>query len=72
MPLTEIIPTIQELSHADKLLLLHFLMTELLKDSGLVPLETQGTTASQGLYDSFDAAVVLAQALAEEKVASHG
>ncbi|OCR02180.1 hypothetical protein BCD67_06050 [Oscillatoriales cyanobacterium USR001] len=72
MSITEIIPTIQELSHSDKLLLLHFLMTELLKDSGLVPLETQGITGSQGLYDSFDAAVVLAQALAEEKVTTYG
>ncbi|MBW4616086.1 MAG: hypothetical protein KME21_22960 [Desmonostoc vinosum HA7617-LM4] len=41
-------------------------LAELLKESGLVPLDTQGRVSSQGLYDSFEAADVLAKALAEE------
>jgi hypothetical protein len=72
MPLTELAPLIKELSHSDKLLLLHLLVTELLKESGLVPLDVQSKVASQGLYDSFEAAAVLAKALAEEKAATHG
>jgi hypothetical protein len=74
MPLTELVPLLKELSYSDKLLLLHFLVTELLKESGLTPLEVQDRdkVASQGLYDSFEAAAVLAKALTEEKVATHG
>lgn len=72
MPLTEIAPLIKELSHSDKLLLLHLLVTELLKESGLVPYDAQSKTTSQGLHDSFEAAAVLAKALAEEKAATHG
>ncbi len=74
MPLTELLPLLKELSYSDKLLLLHFLVTELLKESGLTPLDVQDRdqVASQGLYDSFEAAAVLAKALTEEKVATHG
>lgn len=72
MPLTELVPLLKELSSSDKLLLLHFLVGELLKESGLVPLDTQDKVASQGLHDSFEAAAVLAKALAEEKLATHG
>ncbi|MBD2579130.1 hypothetical protein [Oscillatoria sp. FACHB-1406] len=73
MPLTELVPLLKELSYSDKLLLLHFLVAELLKESGLTPLNVQDKdVASQGLYDSFEAAAVLAKALAEEKVATHG
>lgn len=72
MPLTELVPLLKELSHSDKLLLLNFLVAELLKESGLAPLDAQGKAANQGLYDSFEAAAVLAKALAEEKAATHG
>jgi hypothetical protein len=72
MPLTELVPLLKELSYSDKLLLLHLLVAELLKESGLVPLDAQDKVASQGLHDSFEAAAVLAKALAEEKVATHG
>lgn len=74
MPFNELVPLLKELSYADKLLLLHFLVAELLKESGLNPLDVrdQDSVASQGLYDSFEAAAVLAKALAEEKVATHG
>lgn len=72
MPLAELLPFLKELSYSDKLLLLHFLVEELLKESGLTPLNAQGKMASQGLHDSFEAAAVLAKALAEEKVSTHG
>jgi hypothetical protein len=72
MPLTELVPLLKELSYSDKLLLLRLLVAELIKESGLVPLDAQDQVASQGLHDSFEAAAVLAKALAEEKVATHG
>ncbi|NJK72949.1 MAG: hypothetical protein HC942_00750 [Microcoleus sp. SU_5_6] len=72
MPVTEILPLLKELSPSDKLLLVHFLVTELLNGSGLIPLGDRDKTSSQGLYDSFEAAAVLAKALAEEKAKTHG
>ena len=72
MPLTELMLLIKELSHSDKLLLTHFLITELLNESSLVPLDAQDKLASQGLYNSFEAAAVLAKALEEEKAATRG
>lgn len=73
MPLIELAPLLKELSYSDKLILLQFLVAELLKESGLTPLDIpdQGKVASQGLHDSFEAAAVLAKALTEEKVATH-
>lgn len=72
MLLTELIPLVKELSHTDKLLLMHLLATELLKESSLVPLDAQDKITSLGLHDSFEAAAVLAKALAEEKAATDG
>lgn len=70
MPLTELAPFLKELSYSDKLLLLQLLVGELVKESGLAPLYEQGKVANQGLHDSFEAAAVLAKALAEENVAT--
>ncbi|MBD2523804.1 hypothetical protein [Nostoc sp. FACHB-133] len=72
MVLTELIPLVKELSHTDKLLLMNLLATELLKESSLVPFDAQDKITSLGLYDSFEAAAVLAKALVEEKAATHG
>lgn len=72
MPLTELMPFLKELSQSEKLLLINFLTAELLEESGLVPLSSHNKVASQGLYDSFEAAAVLARALAEGKTATHG
>jgi hypothetical protein len=69
MPISELVPLVKELSHSDKLLLLDSLVSELLKESGSPSLDTQGRVASQGLCDSFEAAAVLAKALAEGKTA---
>jgi len=67
MSLTELLPHLKELSQDDKLLLLHFLVSEMLNESGLVPLDNQSKTSNLGLHDSFEAAAVLAQALVEAK-----
>lgn len=56
MALTEILPLLKELSHSHKVLLLNFVVSELLNESGLIPLDVQKKVASQGLYDSFEAA----------------
>jgi hypothetical protein len=41
MSLTELVSLLKELSYSDKLLLLHFLVAEFLKESGVVPLNAQ-------------------------------
>jgi len=56
MALSELLPLLKELSHFDKLLLVNFGLAELLNESGLIPLDVQNKVASQGLYDSFEAA----------------
>lgn len=44
--LTELVPSLKELSYSDKLLLLHFLVAELLKDADLVPLNAENKVPS--------------------------
>jgi hypothetical protein len=63
MSLHELLPQLKELSHDEKCLLLHFLVSELLKESGLTPLDSKDRVANQGLHDSFEVAAILAQAL---------
>ena len=69
---TQLAPLIRQLSHSEKLLLLNLLVSELLEESGLVPLSTQDESTSQGLHNSFEAAAILSQALAEKKELVHG
>ncbi len=70
--LTKLLPLLKELSYTDKLQLLHLLSTELLKDAGLAPLSDSEGVSLPNLYDSFEAAAVLAKALAEEQSVKHG
>ncbi len=72
MPLTELLPQLKGLSYTDKLQLLHFLITELLNEAGVTPLDTQEGVAIPNLQNSFEAAAVLAKALAEHQAAKHG
>lgn len=72
MPLTELLPLLKELSYSDKLQLLHLLSTELLLDAGLAPSKAKVGVSVPNLYDSFEAAAVLAKALAEEQSVKHG
>jgi hypothetical protein len=69
---TQLVPILKQLSHSEKLLLLNFLVTELLKESGLMPLPMQDSLSSHGLHDSFEAAAILAQALKEKQELTHG
>jgi hypothetical protein len=43
-----------------------------LNESGLIPFDVQNKVASQGLYNSFEAAAGLGKALAEEKAKTNG
>ena len=69
---TQFAPLLKQLSSSDKLLLLNFLVAELLKDSGIVPMSIQDDLPRQGLHDSFEAAAILAQALKEKQELTHG
>jgi hypothetical protein len=69
---TQFAPLLKQLSYSDKLLLLNFLVAELLKDSGIVPMSIQDDLPRQGLHDSFEAAAILAQALKEKQELTHG
>jgi hypothetical protein len=64
---TQLAPMLMQLSYSDKLLLLNFLVAELLRESGIVPLSIQDDLPRQGLHDSFEAAAILAQALKEKQ-----
>ena len=72
MPLTELIPQLKGLSYIDKLQILNFLITELLNESGVTPLDTQEGVTIPNLQNSFEAAAVLTKALAEHQAAKHG
>ncbi|WP_254434079.1 hypothetical protein, partial [Dolichospermum sp. UHCC 0299] len=69
---TQFAPILRQLSHSDKLLLLNFLVAELLRESGIVPMSIQDDVHRQGLHDSFEAAAILAQALKETQELTHG
>jgi len=69
---TQFAPLLKQLSYSDKLLLLNFLVAELLKDSGIVPMSIEDDLPRQGLHDSFEAAAILAQALKEKQELTHG
>lgn len=72
MLLAELLPFLKELPQTDKLRLLHFLTSELLKDAGLTPLEDHHQPSVPDLSDSFEAAAVLAKALVEHRSTTHG
>ncbi len=69
---TQFAPMLRQLTHSDKLLLLNLLVSELLRESGIVPLSIQDDLPRQGLHDSFEAAAILAQALKEKQELTHG
>lgn len=52
MTITELIPTVQRLSHTDKLLLLQILVQELIKSEGV---DTEGTDSAQQITGSYEA-----------------
>jgi hypothetical protein len=72
MVVAELLPLLQELSYTDKLQILHFLTSELLNDAGLSTGEKPNGASIPSLHNSFEAAAVLAQALAEHQATTHG
>ena len=48
MPLSELLPTVSQLSHQDKLRLIHFLLVEVAKEEGC-SLETTEDSSSENL-----------------------
>ena len=72
MPLSELLPQLKGLSYTGKLQLLQFLITELLNEASVTPLDTQQGVAIPNLENSFEAAAILTKALAEHQAAKHG
>jgi hypothetical protein len=54
MPLAELLPQLKRLSYIDKLQILHFLITELLNESGVTPLDTQEGVTIPNLENSLE------------------
>jgi hypothetical protein len=68
----ELLPLLQELSYRDKLQILHFLTIELLNDADISTVEKLNGISTSSQNNSFEAAAVLAQALAEHQATAHG
>lgn len=68
MTLAEIVPTVTQLSAVDKLRLIRILAEELDNEKGFFPFEQHRTYYLATPYNSFGAAQILADALAEESV----
>jgi hypothetical protein len=68
MTLAELIPSVQSLSQEDKILLLNLVTSELTQAVGVVSSDPQTTlNPGHGLHDSYEAAAILAQFLANEQ-----
>jgi hypothetical protein len=72
MIVTDLLPTLKELSRADKLRVMLFLITELAKEEGVAPLEKDANFSSVTLYNSFEAAQVLGKMLEEHNQKQNG
>jgi hypothetical protein len=70
MPLTELLPILQELSRADKLRVLQFLVLELAKEEGAL-LMPEVSYPIWSPNEAFDAAAVLLNVLESEKSSEH-
>jgi hypothetical protein len=68
MTLAELIPSVKSLSQEDKILLLDLVTSELTQAMGLVPPDHQTVlNPGHGLHDSYEAAAILAQFLADKQ-----
>lgn len=65
MSLTELLPTVQALSHADKLRLMHLLVAELAREENVSLLPDSVTCPIWTPYEAFDGAAVLLGMLKE-------
>jgi hypothetical protein len=72
MIVAELLPLLQELSYTDKLQILHLLTSELLNEADISTVEKPNGISISSQHNSFEAAAVLAQALAEHQATTHG
>ena len=63
MSLTELLPLLQELSRADKLRLIQFLVFELAKEDNITLLDINGNYPVWSPYNAFEAADTLLETL---------
>jgi hypothetical protein len=71
MQLAELLPHLKHLPHADQLLLLHFIQSELLQKKHIITLKNQSKLSSKNSYNYFEDAL-LAKALSDEKTVKPG
>jgi hypothetical protein len=69
MTVTDLLPMLQGLSRADKLRVMQFLVSELVKEEDAAPQKPSFSTVD--LYNSFEAAHQLAKLLEENKGADN-
>ncbi|VXD11105.1 conserved hypothetical protein [Planktothrix serta PCC 8927] len=67
MIVTDLLPLLQSLSRADKLLAIEFLTSELAKEETLSPLKDGQTYEIWSPYDAFEAAHILGKMLDKDK-----
>ena len=70
MALSEMLPTIQSLTRADKLRLIQLLAADVARDDGIDLEVANKTVPIWSPYDSFQGAATLLRVLDEDKVAS--
>ena len=66
MPVSELLPRLQELPRRDKLMLVQYLVSELAREEGIEPLESSASYAVWTPLDAYGAADSLAKLLAED------
>lgn len=71
MSVTELLPTLQKLSRAEKLRVMQFLISELAREENEAPLEQGATYRIWSPLNSHEAANKLAQLLEEDKKGSN-
>lgn len=64
---TDLLPKLRELSRADKLRVMQFLVAELAKEEGVTPLENEPVYRVWFPYDAFEAANILGKMLTEHQ-----
>ena len=67
MTLSQLLPSVQELPHADKLQLMQWLATQLANEEGVALLSSEETYPIWSPHDSYEAAAVLSNFLETEK-----
>jgi hypothetical protein len=68
MTLPELIPIVKSLSQANKVLLLNLVTSELTQEMGLIQPESEVLlNPGNGLHDSYEAAALMAQFLADNQ-----